>query len=156
MLLPDEDMNSARYRVAQDRIDESLYECFPDGSLFKYFEYSEELLIEWIKAENLELMFDGGIIKRDNIISLIRSMSFVTYSDMTDEELDEFLSAAVEFIKRRKLLQLKKQIMQGEIHFDVPNVELFCEKCETTNYFYKDNLSPFLCDVCGIELEREI
>ena len=39
--------------------------------------------------------------------------------------------------------------------FDTPALELYCEECETTNYFYDDNEPPYLCDVCGAQLEAD-
>ena len=38
--------------------------------------------------------------------------------------------------------------------FHVPSKELICKKCGTTNYFYKDNKSPYLCDDCGADLAK--
>jgi hypothetical protein len=37
MLLPARGMNTARYTCSEDRIDKSLYECFPGGELAQYF-----------------------------------------------------------------------------------------------------------------------
>jgi len=40
------------------------------------------------------------------------------------------------------------------MEFDTPTLELYCEKCETTNYFYEDNKPPYICDCCGAELKE--
>jgi ribosomal protein S27E len=37
--------------------------------------------------------------------------------------------------------------------FEVPELELYCEKCETTNFFYSDNKPPYKCDNCGESLD---
>ena len=105
MLLPHREMNVDRYRCSQDRIDKSLYECFPGGKLAKYFGISEEMqlenLIEWIRSQNLEMMFVDSKVNRDNIIPLNKNNPFVTYKKMTVDELSEFLDSAVELIKKR-------------------------------------------------------
>ena len=37
--------------------------------------------------------------------------------------------------------------------FEIPDMELFCEKCGTTNFIYDDMKAPYLCDDCGAELD---
>ena len=105
MLLPHRDMNSARYRCSQDRIDKSLYECFPGGKLAIFFGITEETkisnLTQWIKTENLSFMFENGIIERDKIIPLNKNNPYVSYNDMIEEELVEFINSAVKFMKVR-------------------------------------------------------
>ena len=105
MLLPRREMNVARYRCSQDRIDKSLYECFPDGALAKYFGTNEEMqlenLLDWIKSQNLEMMFKNSEITRDNIIPFNKNNPFVMYKNMTLDELDEFLNNVVKLIKER-------------------------------------------------------
>ena len=46
-----------------------------------------------------------------------------------------------------------KTITTGGKTFEVPDMELFCEKCETTNYIYSDMEPPYKCDNCGAELQ---
>jgi len=105
MLLPHRDMNADRYRCSQDRIDKSLYECFPGGKLAKYFgtspEEQMENLVEWIKSQNLEFMFENGKIERESIIPFNKSNPYVTYENMTKDELQEFIDNAVAFIAYR-------------------------------------------------------
>jgi ribosomal protein S27E len=43
----------------------------------------------------------------------------------------------------------EKTITLNEEKFDVPELELYCEKCRTTNFFYSDNKPPYKCDNCG-------
>jgi ribosomal protein S27E len=37
--------------------------------------------------------------------------------------------------------------------FEIPDMELYCEKCETTNYIYSDMKPPYKCNECGSVLE---
>ena len=37
--------------------------------------------------------------------------------------------------------------------FEIPIGELYCEDCETMNFFYSDNEPPYLCDNCGKEIK---
>ena len=105
ILLPHREMNPDRYKYSQDRIDMSLYECFPGGNLAKYFgispEAQNENLIEWIKSQKLEFMFANGIIERDMIITFNKNNPYVSYEKMIKEELQEFIDNAVAFIARR-------------------------------------------------------
>jgi len=105
MLLPHREMNADRYRCSQDRIDKSLYECFPGGKLAKYFGLNDEMqlesLQEWIKEQNLQIMFEDGVIERDKIIPFNPENPYVDYSQMTDDELNEFLDKTMWFIKSR-------------------------------------------------------
>jgi ribosomal protein S27E len=48
----------------------------------------------------------------------------------------------------------KTVTVNGKI-FAVPDYELYCEKCGTTNYFYSDNTPPYKCDNCGTALDAE-
>ncbi|GHV61823.1 hypothetical protein AGMMS49587_06960 [Spirochaetia bacterium] len=40
--------------------------------------------------------------------------------------------------------------------FEVPDKELYCEKCGTTNYIYEDMQPPYKCDNCGKILEDDV
>ena len=105
MLLPHRDMNPMRYRRSQDRIDKSLYECFPGGELARFFGINADIqlekLEEWVKSQQLELMFEDGCIERDRIIPLNKSNPYVTYEKMTKDELIEFIDASVKITKKR-------------------------------------------------------
>ena len=39
--------------------------------------------------------------------------------------------------------------INGKI-FEIPNVNVLCEKCGTTSYFYDYDRPPFRCEKCGI------
>jgi len=45
-----------------------------------------------------------------------------------------------------------KTVTVGSMVFHVPCESVFCEKCETTNYIYIDDLPPYHCNDCGTEL----
>ena len=108
MLLPDREMNSKRYEFSQDRIDKSLYECFPGGELAHFFGANRDEqtsnLTKWVKEQNLLFMFTDGVVCRDNIIPFNRKKPFVAYEYMTDTELEDFIKSAIDFIKRRNNL----------------------------------------------------
>ena len=105
MLLPHREMNVARYQCSQDRIDKSLYECFPGGELAKFFGINDEMqlesLQEWVEEQSLQIMFEAGVIERDKLIPFNPGNPYVDYFHMTDEELNEFLDKAVWFINER-------------------------------------------------------
>jgi hypothetical protein len=105
MLLPHRGMNNARYTASQDRIDKSLFECFPGGELAGFFGNNDneqrKNLVEWVKSQNLAMMFEDGIIERDRIIPLNKNNPFTAYQDMSDDELSEFIDNAVRLIKQR-------------------------------------------------------
>ena len=107
MLLPHRKMNVDRYRCSQDRIDQSLYECFPGGKLANHFGITEEMqlenLIEWIGEQNLKMIFKDGKIERDNILPFNKNNHFVPYKKMTIDELDEYLERVVRLIKERNV-----------------------------------------------------
>lgn len=47
-------------------------------------------------------------------------------------------------------MNLKKVLVRGkEMVFEVPEKELYCEKCETTNFIYENMNVPHECDNCG-------
>ena len=120
MLLPDRGMqcrgNYEDYRDCkgiQDRVDWSIYECFPGGQLAKYFSNDEKKLVNWIKEQKLESLFDGEI-KKENLICVLKDKKvseltlkeineFLTkkISDMTSDEIWKYLKFAVKFINER-------------------------------------------------------
>lgn len=128
MLLPDRDMNNARYQCSQDRIDKSLYECFPGGALARYFGDSEEEqlagLTKWVKEEKLDILFKGGVIERDNIIPLNPGNPFVRYEDMTDDELDEFVRMSGWLILARGKA-IWGEVMEAAIEDDIRREDYF-------------------------------
>jgi ribosomal protein S27E len=60
---------------------------------------------------------------------------------MIDEEKD--LEKANELYKE----------MADKMKFEIPHLELYCEKCDTSNFIYSDMKPPYKCDDCGSFLE---
>lgn len=105
--VPDGRMNNNRYSCSKDRIDKSLLECFNGGSLAKYFSDDNEQLKEWIKEQELDSVFEKGVIKKDKIIPFNSKNPYVCYSNMNEAESSEFLNSVEKLIKyRNEKLQL--------------------------------------------------
>jgi len=106
MLLPHREMNVARYQCSQDRIDKSLYECFPGGKLAKYFGMNEETQMEniknWVLSQKLEFMFENNTIEKEKIIPINKTNPYACFGEMTDKELRDYINFAVKFIKFRQ------------------------------------------------------
>ena len=47
---------------------------------------------------------------------------------------------------------INKTVEKGGKKFEVPNGEIYCEKCGTTNFIYDDMKPPYKCDNCGSPL----
>ena len=60
-----------------------------------------ENLVEWIKSQNLEFVFENGIIEKEKIIPFNKNNPYIPYKGMTKDELKEFIDNAVAFIIRR-------------------------------------------------------
>ena len=43
----------------------------------------------------------------------------------------------------------------SKMKFERPKYELFCEKCDTTNFIYDDMKEPYQCDNCKAPLSVE-
>ena len=80
-----------RGAILCDEIDWSIYQCHNGGIYFKYFDYDEDKVNEWIKREKLE-MADKPFLS---------SGTFKTYYDMSDDEFYEYLSKVIELIEYR-------------------------------------------------------
>lgn len=55
-------LNPDRYMYSQDKIDQTLWHCFASGNLHGYFGAVKNV-IEWIKAERLEILFTSELYK---------------------------------------------------------------------------------------------
>jgi ribosomal protein S27E len=47
----------------------------------------------------------------------------------------------------------KKTVKRGDKTIEVPDGEICCEKCGTTNFIYSDMKPPYKCDDCGAPLD---
>ncbi|MGL5152138.1 MAG: hypothetical protein ACRC7N_16410 [Clostridium sp.] len=93
-------MNPDRYSCSEDRIDKSLYECFPGGILSKYFENNLQKVQEWIKKEHLEMFFKGDISK-ENIIKFTSLNEARYYRKMSTQDIYTFINHMVDIIEKR-------------------------------------------------------
>lgn len=59
-------MNNERYKISEDRIDFTLYECFEDGKMEIFFN-SKKHLNDWINKQNLKFMFDKNTINKISV-----------------------------------------------------------------------------------------
>jgi len=103
MLLPKRAMNIQRYRVAEDRIDRTLYESFDKGLLSGFFENNEKLL-EWVDKEKLAVLFKDGVKSKDNICWLVEKNNFQMISEMRANEVYDYLENVTTFIIERTRL----------------------------------------------------
>jgi len=53
-----------------------------------------------------------------------------------------------------KVKQRSKTRTISGIEFEIPILEIVCEKCNAANYFYDDDPEPFYCDECGMKLKN--
>ena len=96
-----------RYIKCEDRIDESIFYCFPSRDYSSFFKYGT--LTDWIKSQNLHYLFDGDI-KEENLQAFNYTKTpFVRFFTlgrnpvpcMDKKQLIEFLKKAVDLIENR-------------------------------------------------------
>lgn len=104
MILPKRQMNNQRYSVAEDRIDLTLYECFGKGVLAKFF-IDEENLIDWINKQNINSVFKKNNLVRNNINWFVDEDKPKWISEMTKEEIYEYLGNAILLINHRNRIK---------------------------------------------------
>lgn len=100
MLLPTRKMNPQRYRIAEDRIDITLYECFDKGTLAKFFNTDKDLN-SWISKEKLEKMFENKKVSKENIKWLTKESKPKWISEMSADEIYEYINNSILLIKER-------------------------------------------------------
>lgn len=100
MLLPDRKMNPQRYSITEDRIDLTLYECFENGKLAKFFK-TEDILRDWIDKQNLSAVFIKGERCRDKINWFVEEDKPKKISEMKSDEVYDYLKNAIPLIQRR-------------------------------------------------------
>ncbi len=100
MLLPNRYMNNQRYRITEDRIDLSIYECFGKGALAKFFK-TEDDLKDWIEKQNLSTIFIRKEICRENLKWFVTEDKPKWISEMSAFEVYEYLENAMVLINER-------------------------------------------------------
>ena len=110
MLLPSgaRMMNKQRYQFMEDRVDSTLYQCFSKGLLSKFFS-SDDAVKEWVIEQKLDKMFSGGIVSAENVIWMTNAESPKLISEMSTEEIKEYVHNAIQFIKERGS-RLRKEV----------------------------------------------
>lgn len=106
MRLPDRKMQ-VRGLKYYDQMPKTLYECFEGGDFYKFFNYNEKNVVDWIENEKLKMFFDSEIAKK-NIKPLIKGMKPSEVKWLyKEEELLQMLNYFIEIlIKREKLLKI--------------------------------------------------
>ena len=100
MLLPDRKMNTKRGEICEDRMDETLYQCFKGGALSNYFKNDDDVLCKWVDEQKLNLLFKDNIINRDNIIPFNKPTQFTPFY-MSLDKIYRYVDRAVEIINER-------------------------------------------------------
>ena len=98
MILPNRKLQERGSAPYYDYMPYFLFECFKGGDFCKYFHYSNEELIDWIKREHLECFFDGAICQ-ENIIDLANTGDL---KNGVPTNIDDLLTNYVQILKDRK------------------------------------------------------
>ncbi len=101
MLLPNRRMNSKRYEICEDRIDITIFECFPDGKMSNFFKPCDSFE-EWINDEKLNFLFLDNNINKENINWFIKDTN-KKISEMSRDEVYEYIKKATLLIRRRNI-----------------------------------------------------
>lgn len=101
MLLPNRRMNSKRYEICEDRIDITIFECFPDGKMSNFFKPCNSFE-EWINDEKLNFLFLDNNINKENINWFIKDTN-KKISEMSRDEVYEYIKKATLLIRRRNI-----------------------------------------------------
>ena len=114
ILLPDWEMNCARYNCnvngrnvrLYDEVPATLYHIFDKDWLGKYFDQTDEEgigVVKWVKREHLECGFENGIVDREHVIPLITGLAAGDAKMMTTEtEIREALEYMIKFLEARQ------------------------------------------------------
>lgn len=114
ILLPDSEMNCARYMMEindekiwlYDFVPATLYHIFEQDTLGRFFD-DELSAEEWVKREGLEMGFKEGIISQDTVLPLIQGLEPKNGKWLTQEdEIRQALQYMISFLKKRKMLIL--------------------------------------------------
>lgn len=94
-------MNNQRYKITEDRIDLTLYNCFKDGELALFFKTENALKI-WIDKQDLNDVFIEGECSQDKINWFVKEDTRgKMISEMNADEIYEYLNNAISLIQRR-------------------------------------------------------
>ena len=85
-----------------DEIDWTLKQCHNGGVYFKYFDYDESKVSEWIKREKLEVANSA----------FLSSNLYKLYQDMEDDEFYEYLDKVIELIEYRNEYYYPEEFMK--------------------------------------------
>lgn len=90
MLWPSQGPNGQRF-FYYDQMPLTLYNCFPNGDLSRYFD-NKITLSEWLIREKLEMFFSSSTYSKEKIIPLISRMKTNTFEWLKDSgEIIEML-----------------------------------------------------------------
>ena len=90
-------MNNLRYKIAEDRIDVTLFQSFSGGKLASFFKNDTDLC-EWINRENLKFMFDDKI-DQDHLRWFVNNEKKI--SEMGKNEIYAYIDGAMDLINKR-------------------------------------------------------
>lgn len=103
MKWPSQGINGTRYDKYYDQMPPTLYNCFPKGDYYSYFQ-NEIMLSHWITRENLQMFFYNNAISRKTIKPLIASMKPDERRWLTDKsEILEMLQTMNLILEERLL-----------------------------------------------------
>ena len=116
ILLPDRDMNRARYNCEvkgigrvrlYDEVPPMLYHLFDEEWFGKYFSMANDHLpldpVKWVKRERLEGGFRDGIIDRDHVVPLIENLHPGKGKSLREEtEIREALTYMINLLETRR------------------------------------------------------
>lgn len=109
ILLPDRQMNPARYISVidgkelwlYDEVPVTLYHIFDVKWFGKYFKNNIDA-VTWVKREGLECGFENGIIDKEHVIPLINGLPAGEAKELTEEaEIKEALEYMICFLETR-------------------------------------------------------
>lgn len=127
-------LNPEKFFKSEDKIDQFLYYCFNDKSLFEYFDNELDNLNSWIYSECLECMFTPDLfryslidienkkakinvekdeIKIENLQSLINDNSRIKtykYKDFHDKDWKEYINRLNKIIAYRNSMNIKSHL----------------------------------------------
>lgn len=131
ILLPDRDMNTARYKCVvngrmveiYDEVPVMLYHIFDKEWFGKYFEPTNKLsdwetdhpldAVKWIKREGLEIGFIDGIIDQEHMIPLLKDLPAGEPKKLTKEsEIKEALLYMIKLLEARIEAEARMEAME--------------------------------------------